>query len=78
MPKPLFWTKKSILLLTVPFLMFETLVEVLLAPRALMLENALLVRVAEFILTLVLCLASIVGGTSCLGRLLWWLAIFDL
>ena len=48
LPKHLLWTKKSILLLAVPFLVPEALTNILLAPRTLMHQNSLLVSVGIF------------------------------
>ena len=67
MPKHLLWTNQSILLLAVLFLVPEDLTNILLAPRKLILQNALLVSVGKFIITFVFCFAGIVRSTPGLG-----------
>lgn len=78
-PKHLLWTNQSILLLAVLFLVPEDLTNILLAPRKLILQNALLVSVGKFILTFVFCFTGIVRSTPGLGSVeLWGRFVFNL
>ena len=74
MSKPLHWANKSlILVLAVPLLMLPALLQVCLAPVALMPINALFVRVVDLILTGVLALTGIEGRAF---RLCAWRILF--